>query len=390
MRRDEDPLARRRERGHQVAELDAGARVEPRGGLVQDEQAGVVEQGLAQVQPLAHALREAGRRPVGELEQSAERRHRTHRADAFAPSEAVGARGEVEELRDGEVRVGDELVRHEPDVPADLARLHQHAPPLDPRVARVREVEGGEDAHRRRLPGAVRADEAEDLATFERERELVHRSDGAERAGDPLDVEQRASHRGRPPRGSPRRGEPTAPRSRRAPGAPRAGRASSARRTSRGPAPPAASTRARRRAAASPPAAWSRRADGSRRNRSSSASVDSRGTKRASSSRRSASKAPVASAGVTGASAAAAAADEERAGGVAHDDRRGPRDRREPVRDGHVEPPSGRRRNRRRSRARPSTATAIGVTVRDGRSEPSSFPASTSNSTRGVVTSGCR
>src|SRR5262249_45854169 len=79
-----------------------------------------------------------------------------------------------------------------------LLGVLDHADAVDEGVARGRLVEGGEDAHGRRLAGAVGADEAEDLPGGEAERDVI------DRLGPPivfLEVVDANAHRRGPPSG---------------------------------------------------------------------------------------------------------------------------------------------------------------------------------------------
>ena len=60
---------------------------------------------------------------------------------------------------------------------------------VDGGVAAGRDEEAAEDADERRLAGAVRAEEAEDLAARDLQRDAVERADGAEVLGDVLNVD---------------------------------------------------------------------------------------------------------------------------------------------------------------------------------------------------------
>ena len=57
---DEDRLAQRAQLAEQLAELDPGPRVEARGGLVEDQDGGIVDEGVGQAEALLHAPRQGG------------------------------------------------------------------------------------------------------------------------------------------------------------------------------------------------------------------------------------------------------------------------------------------------------------------------------------------
>ena len=91
------------------------------------------------------------------------------------------------------LRVDAGVVRHEAGDPPHLLRLVDDRVAADARVAALRRVQRRQDAHRRRLAGAVRADEAEHLAALDAERDVVHGAHAVEVADEP--VELRASPR---------------------------------------------------------------------------------------------------------------------------------------------------------------------------------------------------
>jgi hypothetical protein len=143
-------------------------RIEPRGGLVEDEQLGPVHERLHEPDLLAVPLREGADRAIEvELELL---RERLAVAEAFHPAQA----GEVAELlAAGQPLVEPEVARDVADAPPDRDRVaaRVEAEQLDAARGRPDQVEHEPD--RRRLPGAVRAEEAEHLAAADREGELL-------------------------------------------------------------------------------------------------------------------------------------------------------------------------------------------------------------------------
>ena len=111
------------------------------------------------------------------------------------PSASRRARSEGTPWRPGEEH---ELVEHlhprvEPALLGEIApgrarqQLALGAPPRDPAGVGLEDAE--RDPHRRRLAGPVRAEEPEDLARGDLEREVVERDDGAEPLGEVVDDE---------------------------------------------------------------------------------------------------------------------------------------------------------------------------------------------------------
>src|SRR5690606_36033190 len=142
---------------HRAHPADAG-RVEPVGRLVEDEHLRLAEEGVGQAQPLAHPQ---GVRPGaspglrrGEPDQV---EHRLHAGGG----QSHEAGGEGEDLPAAASRVLRGGVQQHTDPAARVGELgERHA--QDGAAAGGRGGQPGEHAHRRRLPGPVRAEEAGD------------------------------------------------------------------------------------------------------------------------------------------------------------------------------------------------------------------------------------
>ncbi len=166
---DEDRLAHRTQLAEDLAHLDACARVETRCRLVEDQQGRVMDERVREAQPLAHAARErldvrlALVRETDDLEQLADHRRSPGGGDAVAAGE------EVEVLPDAKVVVDAVEVGHVADAASNLDGVGGDGDAGDERLTRRRSEQRGQDLHRRRLAGPVRADEAEDLAVADDE-----------------------------------------------------------------------------------------------------------------------------------------------------------------------------------------------------------------------------
>ena len=71
-------------------------------------------------------------------------------------------------LAPGEQEVERRILKRDADQVADRGSLADDVVPADPRGARSGREQGGEHVHGRRLPGAVRAQKAVDLARADR------------------------------------------------------------------------------------------------------------------------------------------------------------------------------------------------------------------------------
>src|SRR5439155_4810199 len=151
-------------------------RVKTRGGLVQEQERRLVNQGLDQVEP---AARPSGVGPrslvhgVGEaehLEQQAGPTARVGRAHAVQPSL------EDEVLPAGQVDVDPDELTGVADHLANLLWFLLDVVPPDEGPARGFLQQGHQDADRRRLSRSVRSEESEDLSTRDLERDAVDRA----------------------------------------------------------------------------------------------------------------------------------------------------------------------------------------------------------------------
>jgi hypothetical protein len=104
---------------------------------------------------------------------------------------------ELDVLARRQRRVEHALVRDQPDAgPRGGPAGESHT--VDPRLARRRAEQPGEQAQQRRLSRSVRAEEGETVAGAERERDVIDRAAGAEGAREAgrLDEERRMHARG--------------------------------------------------------------------------------------------------------------------------------------------------------------------------------------------------
>ena len=152
-------------------------RVQPGGGLVEEQHARAVEDGPGHHEPLGHA---AGQRvdrrlgPPAELE-LLEQLVRGLPGGFGAHAEQPPV--EVQVLPDGELAVQGVLLGDDPAELLGQRGVSRDVDVGDERPAGGRDHAGGEDAGRGGLACAVRAEEAEDLTGLDVEVELVHRGE---------------------------------------------------------------------------------------------------------------------------------------------------------------------------------------------------------------------
>ena len=158
----------------QFADFDDLLGVETAGGLVEDQDVGVVDDGLGDADALAVAFGQLADQLGADV------------AEGAAPDDLVGAAldvgaGDALELAD-EGEVLDDLhlgvegrgFGEVADALLDLLRVLQHVEAGDGGLAGGGREEAGEDAHRGGFPGAVGAEEADDLALFHLEGDVVY------------------------------------------------------------------------------------------------------------------------------------------------------------------------------------------------------------------------
>jgi hypothetical protein len=174
---DRRPL--RRQRAHDVPHLVARARVQARGGLVEEQQLGRDDDARGDVEPTPHAARvvlDQAAGGVGQaegLEQLGRARLRLGAAQAEQPRE------QDEVLPACQVLVDRGQLAREADDAAHVIGLANDVVPEHARRPGVRAQQRGQHLDGGRLAGAVRPEDAVDRAAGDREIDAV---DGARRA----------------------------------------------------------------------------------------------------------------------------------------------------------------------------------------------------------------
>ena len=164
VRREEDRASLRRHLPQQVVKPLLHQRIQSGDGLVEDQQLGLVHERLHEAELLAIAGREL---PHGSVERGVEA---VRQLVAHAPVDAtMEICEEVEHLGAGELLKEREIAGEESDTPPDLEAPLARVDPEDRRRARGRTDQVDEETHGRRLPGAVRSEESEDLAALDLE-----------------------------------------------------------------------------------------------------------------------------------------------------------------------------------------------------------------------------
>ena len=183
----EDGGARPRQRRDRREDALAGLGIDADGGLVEQEDARLVQDAAGEVEPPAHA---AGERRDGLSEAPLEAddlERTTDRRCGGAAGEAVHAREEPQVLRGGQSRIHRGLLRDEAEHTARGAGLGRQRMAADRGRPGVGREHGREDRQHRRLAGAVRTEEPDDLARADRERDARERHPAAVALDDAVD-----------------------------------------------------------------------------------------------------------------------------------------------------------------------------------------------------------
>jgi len=186
MRGEEDGAAALTLLAHQGEELLLHQRIEAAGRLVEDEQLRRVEEGADQADLLAVTTRELAERAV---EVGAEAARQL--LGAAKPVDASQLRQQGDRLAAAGALAVAEVARQvaEPRPDRDAVAMAVEAEDAGAAGARVQEVEQGAD--RRRLAGAVRPEEGEHLAGFDRDGHVLDASVGAVELGQAIGLDHR-------------------------------------------------------------------------------------------------------------------------------------------------------------------------------------------------------
>ncbi len=162
---------------NQLPGLDDLLGVETRGRFVEDQDLGIVDDGLRQPDALLVALGQLHAVPVRHVGDPRLAHHIVHPRRDLAPRNAFDAGDEIEIFPDRHVRVERRRFGQVAGTPLGFDGLLEHVMPGDHhRALRCGHV-AGDDAHRRGLAGTVRSQEAENLAGFDAECHVADRRD---------------------------------------------------------------------------------------------------------------------------------------------------------------------------------------------------------------------
>ena len=139
----------------------AAARVQPGGGLVQEQHPGLADQADRQVQSAAHAPGVAGHRPVPGLGQAEPVQQRHGAVAGTGPGKPEQPADQDQVLRAGQFLVQRGVLAGQRDELTYLVCPGDHVVPVDPGGAAVRAQQGGQDPHGGGLARPVGAEQPE-------------------------------------------------------------------------------------------------------------------------------------------------------------------------------------------------------------------------------------
>ena len=163
------------ERLDELADLDDLGGIEADGGLVEDEHLGIAEESLGEADALPLSLGEIADHAVEELRAARLDGDALDLALALLAGNTLDGSDETQIGPRGHVGVDGRIFRQVADPLLHLDGILEDVEPAHLRLAARRRQDSGEDAHGRRLAGAVGAEETEDLARLHLEADVVDR-----------------------------------------------------------------------------------------------------------------------------------------------------------------------------------------------------------------------
>ena len=157
--------------------VGAAARVEPGGRLIKKQHRRVGDQRPRQVEASLHAAGVGLRRSVGSVEQVELGEQFASALTAPPPAEMVQPADHVQVLESGQVLIDGRVLARQPDARAHLMRVRTHIDPGDRGRTGIRQQQGAQDAHHRRLARAVWTKESEHRAGGDSEVYAIERRD---------------------------------------------------------------------------------------------------------------------------------------------------------------------------------------------------------------------
>ena len=179
LRRQEDRRALVVQLADLLPDRRAAGGVEAGGRLVEEEDARLVDQRRAEVEPAAHAARVGAHPPVGGVGEADAGDQRVTALLRLGLRDSVQRRLELHQLAARHQRVERGLLERDADRAPHLRRLLDHVEAGHRGATARRPQQRGQHPDRRRLAGAVRPEEGVDLARGDLEVHALHGPDAA-------------------------------------------------------------------------------------------------------------------------------------------------------------------------------------------------------------------
>src|SRR5271163_5042508 len=169
-----------RQRAKQLADFDHLARIESDSRLVENQHFGIAQDGLRDSDALPITLRQFADELAPHVLEAAGLERIFDSIARRLRIDLAHARAEFEQRVDAEVGIQHHIFRQVTDAPAGLERMLRDVEAADHRASRGRREKSREDSHDRRLARAVGAQQPDDLALFDLERNVVYGQRSAE------------------------------------------------------------------------------------------------------------------------------------------------------------------------------------------------------------------
>ena len=173
----------------QRADLDDLMGIQANSGLVKHQNRGVVDDRLGEADALAKAFGQVTGDAVCHLGEAAAREHAVKGVGDLSPRHAFDASDKAQIRGHAHVGVQGGMLGQIANAFAYLERVLEDVEPRDFDRPTGRRHEPGDDAHRRRLAGAIRAEKAQDLPGRHAERDIGDRGQVTVAFGEMLDFD---------------------------------------------------------------------------------------------------------------------------------------------------------------------------------------------------------
>ena len=195
MRRQQDAHPAVLEIANDREQFDGRLRIETGGRLIEDRDLRLLHEDFGKCEPLPHAARECLHAVVGNVGKPDVSKRRGDLLLALLSFEPDQARDIAQVVGRGEIVVEADLIGHIADATFHDQRLTRRIVPEHDRlpIRNVGQAEQHQDG--RRLAGAVRAEQSENLALRDGERDSVHHGDAVIALGELMGLDEVFGHR---------------------------------------------------------------------------------------------------------------------------------------------------------------------------------------------------